>query len=309
MGLLTSAPISQLAVQLLRRELVLAATVTRVPTAEYAGPSGGTVTLRVPVPRTARNQASPASAITYDAMEEYAVDVTMTHWYNGALIGDEDLSMTIQDFGVQILVPAVAAVAEAGENEVADVMNGAAAGSRHRVGRQPVRHVGQGHRARHPGEADHDKVPAGDRYVACAPDIVTRLLAIPNFVVAANRGDGGSALESATIGTVYGLTFVESSAIDAGSAVAYHKSGVAFGFGGSQGAGRWRGFVRGPGRWDRAPRCPGVRSGPPGHGLHPEHVHGCGRGQGVGRRLEAHVPHPAEQRELDRSQDRSAAHS
>ena len=74
-----------------------------------------------------------------------------------------------------------------------------------------------------------NKCPAGDRYVACSPDIVTRLLSIPNFVVASSRGDGGTALANATVGTIYGLTFVESSAIDPGSAIAYHRSGFAFG--------------------------------------------------------------------------------
>lgn len=64
MALLTSAPISALAVELLRRQLVLVATVAKIPGEEYSGPSGGTVTIRVPQPRTANEQVTPGDLIT-----------------------------------------------------------------------------------------------------------------------------------------------------------------------------------------------------------------------------------------------------
>src|SRR5690606_28879520 len=69
--------------------------------------------------------------------------------------------------------------------------------------------------------------PASDRWFAVSPDIATRVLSVPDFVrVDASGSD--SALRQAVIGRLYGFTFVESNALDAGTACAYHSSGVAF---------------------------------------------------------------------------------
>jgi hypothetical protein len=227
-SLLTSQPISQLAIELLRRSLVLVATVSRIPGDEYAGPSGGTVTLRVPQPRTAREQSTPGESITYDNVEEEKVDVSLVHLYDAALVTDEDLSLTIESFGSQVLYPQVESIARAAEDQLADVMNGLTADDTiewaHSADpdddRQTVLAIRE--------QLTKNDVPAGKRYVAIAPDICTRLLSIPEFVRANERGNP-SALEDAIVGHVYGLTFLESNAIDAGTSVAYHQSGFAWG--------------------------------------------------------------------------------
>jgi hypothetical protein len=228
MSLLTSAPISALAVELLRRSLVLVGTATRIPAGEYSGPSGGTVTLAIPTPRTAREQATRAAAITYDQLAEVGLDVSVSHWYDAALVSDEELSLDIREFGRQVLRPQIESVARAAEDQLAAVMNaltvdpdiGWALAPDPTADEATVLEIRQA--------LTVNEVPAGDRYVAVAPDIATRLLKVPNFVQADRRG-ATAALEQAIIGTVYGLTFVESPAIDAGTAVAYHKSGLAFG--------------------------------------------------------------------------------
>lgn len=228
MSLLTSAPISQLAVELLRRSLVLTATVARVPAPEYSGPSGGTVTLRVPQPRTANVQATPGSQITFSDVDETPVDVTVRHFYDGTRVTDEDLSLTLQNFGAQILRPQVAAVAEAAEDEIAAAMNGLTAdGSiEWAAAASPDADTATVLAIRE--QLSVSGVPAGNRYVAISPDIATRLLSVPQFVKADERGST-TALEEAIVGRVFGLTIVESSALDAGTAVAYHSSGFAFG--------------------------------------------------------------------------------
>jgi hypothetical protein len=229
MPLLTSQPISALAVELLRRSLVLVGTVSRVPVGEYQGPSGGTVTLRVPVPRTAREQAVPGADITYDPADETAVDVALSHWYNGVLVTDEDLSLTIESFGRQLLMPSVQAIAEAGENQLVGVMNALATDVTIEWAAAADPAADDATLLAIRERLTTNLCPAGNRYVAVAPDIATRLLSVEKFVLANQRGDGGTALEQATIGTVYGLKVIESAAIGAGSAVAYHASGFAFG--------------------------------------------------------------------------------
>jgi hypothetical protein len=227
-SLLTSQPISALAIELLRRSLVLVATVTRVPGDEYGGPSGGTVTLRVPVPRAAREQATPGTAITFDDVQETSVDVTVKHLYDATHVTDEDLTLSLQSFGRQILYPQVAAVAQGAEDQLAAAMNGLladgtiewAATADPAADRATVLAIRE--------ELTKRDIPAGNRYVATAADITTRLLSIPEFVRANERGNA-TALENAIVGHVYGLTFVESNAIDAGTSVAYHSSGFAWG--------------------------------------------------------------------------------
>ena len=123
MPLLTAVPIGELAIELLRRQIVLPALVSRVGAADYTG-SGGTVTLRIPVPRTAREQETPGTQIDFDAIEEEKVDVTLKHWYDATILTDEDMTLSLVDYGRQVLAPQVGSVAEAAENELAEVMGG-----------------------------------------------------------------------------------------------------------------------------------------------------------------------------------------
>ncbi len=223
--MLTSAPISRLAVALLRRQLVLAGTVLRVPGGEYSGPSGGTVTVRVPVPRQARTQTA-GQAITYDAIDEVSVNVQVAHLYNAALVSDEELSLTLENFGQQVLAPAVAAVAEGAEDELVTVMNGLAADGTIQWAAAADPDADKATVLAIRQRLTENGCPAGNRYVAVSPSIATRLLSIDSFVEADKRGST-TALQQAIIGQVYGLTFVESAGITTDTAVAYHQSGFA----------------------------------------------------------------------------------
>jgi hypothetical protein len=225
---LTSAPISKLAIELLTRSLVLVNTVARVPGDEYGGPSGGTVTIRVPQPRTANEQSTPSATITLVDQDEWPVDVTLSHIYDGIRVSDEDLSLKIEDFGRQVLRPQVAAVATAAENKLATAMNALtvdpviefAATASESDTRDVILAIRE--------QMTDNDVPAGDRWVACAPDIVTRLLNIPELVRVDQSGSR-TALRDAIVGRAYGLNFVESNAITDGTAVGYHSSGFGFG--------------------------------------------------------------------------------
>jgi hypothetical protein len=229
MALLTSQPISRLAVALLRRQLVLPNTVIRVPAGEYSGPSGGTVTVRVPVPREAKEQTTPGAQIAYVDAEEIGVDVQVKHFYDGVLITDETLSLELEDFGRQILLPQVASVAERAEAEIAGVMNSLPA-------------TGEVAWPSDPDAVEETETvvlaarelltqngaPAGGRYLAVSPDVATKLLKVDKFSRVDARGSS-TALDEAILGRIYGLTVVESAALEPGSAVAYHESAFAFG--------------------------------------------------------------------------------
>lgn len=229
MSLLTAVPIGELAIELLRRQIVLPALVSRVGAADYTG-SGGTVTLRVPVSRTAHEQTTPGADIDLDPIEEESVNVTLRHWYDATTLTDEDLTLNLVDYGRQVLAPQVASVAEAAENELAEVMGGLDPDPEITWAAEPD------------VEADEDtllaireylsdaKVPGTGRAVAVATDIATRLLRNPKFTRADARGQAGmTALESATLGNLYGMDVVESTALDKGIAVGFHRSAFAYG--------------------------------------------------------------------------------
>jgi hypothetical protein len=226
--LLTSAPISALAIELLRRSLVLPSTVARVADTEYAGPSGGTVTLRVPQPRTVREQVTPSAPITFDDVDEHPVNVVVRHLYNAARVSDKDLSLGIEDFGRQILRPQVAAVADGAEDLLGTAMNAvpADAAIKWAAVADPGADLATLLAIRE--ALTVNGVEAASRYLAVAPNIATRLLSVPQFAHADERG-GTSAIDEAIIGRVFGLTVVESAAITPGSSVGYHSSGFAFG--------------------------------------------------------------------------------
>jgi hypothetical protein len=228
MPFLTSEPISALAVQLLRRSIVLPAAVARVPAPEFAGPSGGAVKVRVPRPRTAHQQVTPGGDISFDSVTEDAVVVVLSHHYNAVLISDEDLSLSLENFGQQILLPAVASIAEAAEQSCADALLTAPMVPGIAWGAYPDAQDDIATVLAIRERLTDIKAPAANRYCVVSPDIATRLLAVPQFVQASLRGDQGVALDTATIGQVYGISFLESVTMPNGMAVAFHQSGCCF---------------------------------------------------------------------------------
>lgn len=231
MSLLTAERISELAVELLARSVVLPRTVLRVPGRDFAGPSGGTVTLRVPVPRTAREQVNPKDPITFTDTDEVPQTFTVRHFYDGDQVSDEDLTMSVVDFGRQILAPQVAAVATRAEVELADAMNDLTAELSFPI--EPAdpadeNHAGIEDTILEAGEKlDDDDVPAGGRTLAVGSRIARRLLRNPKLVKVDESGSP-DALRQARLGFLYGFEIVKSAALTSTEATAYHRSGFAF---------------------------------------------------------------------------------
>lgn len=229
MALVTAQGVSSLLIPLLRRMLVLPNTVARVPGAEFAGDNGDTITVRVRQPRTANVQAAPGADVSGDfsAISETPVTVALSHLFDGVNVTDEELSLELIDFAAQVTEPQVAAVATGAEDTITAAMDAVAAEANFALTATPDDTKLQIQTARE-ALSDAD-VPAGDRFLACAPDIITRLLNVDEFVRADAAGDGpSSAIRDARMGRIYGFTVVESSGLEAGSAVAYHRSGFVF---------------------------------------------------------------------------------
>lgn len=225
MALLTSQGVAAVSVGLLSRSLVLPNTVTRVTGDEFGGGNGDTITVRVPQPGAARTQASRGATITYDDVTETGVDVTMSHLYNAKRVSDQELTFDIVNFGAQVAAVQVDAVARGAEDLLAAAMNGLSSETTVPATATEDSTIAMLIEARRLlGVAN---VPAGDRFLAVSPAIAGRLLSMQGLRDASAAGDNG-ALRSATIGNLFGFTVVESNALTAGTAVAYHRSGFVF---------------------------------------------------------------------------------
>lgn len=222
MAMLTAKQISALAVELLRRKLVLPETVTRAPGSEFSGDNGDTITVRVRTPRVARKQTTPGADITMTGINETSVDVKVYHLYDAATLTDEEIAFSLKDFGSQVLEPQAGAIAIGAEDELCTAINGTTPDA--------VTVTDWDAAIKEAREAlARASVPASDRWLVVAPDVYTELLGIDKFVRADAAGDGrSSAIRDAIVGRIYGFTVVESAGLADGTAVAYHKSGYVF---------------------------------------------------------------------------------
>lgn len=220
-----AGPISQIAAPLLARSLVLPMTVTRQSRTDFQGPSGATVNVRVPQPGTGEEQAAGGGNLTAEEIVEVSVAVTVALQQFLVNLDEYQLNLEIEDFARQVTAIQVEAIARRSEAKVAAVMNALTADIEFAATAAAADTKATVLAAREAlSEAD---APAGGRYLACSPSIVSRLLQVDEFVRADASG-ATTALRQADVGSLYGLRVVESNSLDQDEAVAYHSSGFVF---------------------------------------------------------------------------------
>ena len=219
----TAKQVSSAAIELLARNIVLPQTVTMAPAGEFSGPSGGTVTIRIPQPGSSNTRSDKTEEITYDDVTEANVDLSMEYIYHATRLAHEELTLELVDFAAQVTDVQVDAVARGAENKLASEMNGLD-NDEDAVGRNADDIEAAILAARE--DLSKNDVPAGNRYIAHGPEVTSELLKIDKFVRVDASGDD-NALRQAMVGQLYGFTFVESNALDPDIAVAYHRSGFA----------------------------------------------------------------------------------
>lgn len=225
MAVLTAEGIAKVAIALLQRVIVLPACVTQVPGTEFSGANGDTVTVRVRVPREARVQETPGAPITFDELAEVGVSLRVRHLYDAARITDEQLSLDIESFADQVTAPQVSSVALAAENQVAEVLNDVVPSLDIAVDGSNIEEMILAAREALTAAG----CPLGDRFLVASPAVMSLiLLKMATKLVQAGAAGAASALRDATVGMLYGFQVVESGALTAGSAVAFHRSGIVF---------------------------------------------------------------------------------
>lgn len=272
---LKATQIAQMTVGLLYRDLTVAGTVwtDAVNPGEFTGAFNDTVTMRVPARRTARTRTLRAgTAIVNDTSTEFGVDVKLdTDVYNGAPITDEDLSLSITDFGAQILQPQTRAVAEGLEDKIADTIEGATYQAGMTVDADNAEFDDDLNNTdwykvftRSRKLLNQKNVPPTQRFALVGTDVEEQILNSDRLVRFDNIGEEApQALRNSVIGTLAGFVIVPSNSIDPGGAYAYHRTafvmatraplvprGVAFGTTQNLGGGGSTGYFNGvSARW------------------------------------------------------------
>lgn len=237
--------IAAAALGVLEREIVLPALVWRDPVGRdgFKGVAGDTVTIRVPARGVARSRplrgTRPTASegegiIQLDELTETSVDVVLDEdIYHAMAITDEELTLDITDFGAQILLPQVRAVAEGLENKLASTMVNAAYANTVVIPRAKLAdgttdstinwdmHRGLVEARRLLNVAN---VPQNDRILVVGSSMEAAFLNDPHLNRFDQSGDN-NALRDATIGSMAGFNnIVVSNALPVGFGVAYHRS-------------------------------------------------------------------------------------
>jgi len=228
--------IANTTIGLLYRELVVARTVwtDAINPGEFAGALNDTVNMRIPARRTARKRTLRAgTAIVNDTSTEFSIPVTLdTDVYNGAPITDEELTLDITDFAVQVLNPQIRAVAEGMEDEVIGEIENATYPAGQTVDPTDAEFVVGGVTdwfkvaARAATILDKKHVPQDGRTLLVGSTVAEDIVTDDRFTRADSVGadQAVSAIRERTIGRIAGFNVLKSVDIDDDAAFAYHRS-------------------------------------------------------------------------------------
>lgn len=219
------------ALGLLQREIVIPNLLWLNGFGDFAGAKDDTISIRVPGrlgSRTKKLRATGADRkIQTDTIKQTKVDVTLTDdVYNAVPITDEELSLDIKDFGVEILNPQVRGVAEGLENGAVDCMRDATYQAVVIIDKTKVYDSFVDARK----ALNDENVPFGQRGAVVGSGIEAAILKDPNFKQADQAGSD-SALREAIIGKIAGFTVVVSNALDDDEGYVFHKTAYAWSHG------------------------------------------------------------------------------
>lgn len=218
---LTPDIIAREALMVLRNNAVMANLVHRDYSDEFVAGVGDTITIRKPATFEAKEYTD--SIIVQDATES-GVPVKMDkHLDVSFAVTSKQLSMDIEDFSAQLLVPAMQAFADKVDQYLlglkADITNSV-----------PATDVVQNDVIDARAFLTKAAAPLTERRFVYGTDTETKLLKTDLFVSAEKVGDEGTALREASLGRKFGMDFyVDQNADTAGVAgMAFHKNAFAF---------------------------------------------------------------------------------
>lgn len=192
--------VAKTAASMLRAELVLGRLVFRSAESDFTGGRGDTVRVRVPRVVEAKAFTGSTAAVT-SPLNEQSVKVKLnTHAMSGIELTAGDVTLNIESFAAQVLMPQVAGVAEMIEGEIANVMQPVITAATLTIDPSDPRDA-----ITHAGEIlDTRKVGAKSRVLVVSPNVKRALLMDKNLSQVDSAGSA-SVLQDAIVGRIHGF--------------------------------------------------------------------------------------------------------
>lgn len=234
--LYTPEQVAKVAVAMATEDAYLSALVNRNFENDLlgGGGKGRTVNIKVPASLIARERSidEVTASIVMDNITESTIPLTLgTHAYSAVPLSEGDLTLDLTDFSAQVLGPQVTAVVDFCENEVASLLTGltewnnlAAAGGVPAApaydAANPVKVLtALRKRLRDSG------VPQSGLNLVVGTAVYADLLEA-NAIQDASASGSTSALREGQVGRVRGFNVIESTRVDDGDIIAFHRDAV-----------------------------------------------------------------------------------
>lgn len=218
---LTPQIIAREALAVLRNNAVLANLVHRDYSSEFNGKVGDTITVRKPTTFSANEFTSE---ITVQNATESGVPVTLDkHLDVSFAVTTKEMSLKIEDFSKQLLVPAMQAFADKIDKYLIDLAHGIKiTQSVATSGTLTKDHIIKARKFLTDAAA-----PLTERRFVYGSQIEADLLGTDLFTSAEKVGDAGTALREASLGRKFGLDFYCDQNEEETSGIVFHKNGLA----------------------------------------------------------------------------------
>jgi hypothetical protein len=223
----TPAQAAEVAANLAAEDSFLSALVSRNFENDLlgGGKGGAPVAIKIPTTLIARSRDidDVTTAIILDEITEQTVTVNLsrTHDYSAVPLSEADLTLNLRDFGAQVLAPQTAAIVDSLEHKVATALGAVPLTDLGAFDPEnPVPYFTQiRKRLRENG------VPSAGIQTVVGTDVYAALLDAKAITDVSESGST-EALREAGVGRVRGFNVVESTRIDAGEILAFHRDAV-----------------------------------------------------------------------------------
>lgn len=198
---------------------------------DFTGKQGDTVTIRKPAVFTAE-EFNRSAGVTIQAADEDSTTVALNKIANVSFaVTDEEMTLEVEDFENQLLVPAMEAIVQKVDGDLAEALIDAAEGSGG-GGTATMNSVASDAVIEARTALGRNKLPTSDRHAVLSPEGAGVALADDLFVEADKSG-ATDALREGSIGRVFGFDTYESQVFGLGAGdkgvadgVAFHRSAV-----------------------------------------------------------------------------------
>lgn len=230
---ITPTVIAARGIATLYNTIVLAGLVWRDFDGDFTGKQGDTVTVRRPATLTSSLFNQTSRTTSYQDATEDSDDITLDHLRHVPFhVTDEQMTLEISDFQEQLLTPAMEAIAQDVDGDLAealvDAAEGAGGGGTVNMSDDPASTDTSHYVFRKSREKlTRNKLPLSDRYAVLSPEATTVTLGDEIFL-AADKSGSTDALRNAIVGRALGFETYETQVFGLGAGDRGQADGIAF---------------------------------------------------------------------------------